>query len=172
VAISEAYCRKGLKILFTTAGKEELSQAEDAAEEWFLELRGKFERGELGELEAVNGEKTFRDAAEQFLREFEVITQGERSPIYVADHHRRLRKYLIPFFGDLPLSKVTSGKVQEYRIQRIEQAKADAEAKKAAAPSASEKAKLKLPARSTIHQEIVALRQTLKTALSHGWLSQ
>ena len=27
------------------------------------------------------------------------------------------------------------------------------------------------PARNTIHQEIVALRQTLKTALRHGWLT-
>jgi integrase len=154
-----------------TTGKEELGQAEDAAEDWYLELRGKFKRGELGELEAVNGEKTFRDAAEQFLREFEVITQGERSPVYVAGHHRRVCKYLIPFFGDLPLSKVNSGKVQEYRIHRIEQAKADAEAKKKPDDKADEKAKLKLPARNTIHQEIVALRQTLKTALRHGWLS-
>lgn len=136
--------------------KEELSLAEDFAEEWYLELRGKFKRGELGELEEVNGEKTFQDAAEQFLREFEIITEGQHNPIYVKGHKRRLTKYLVPFLGKLPLSQVTSGKVQEYRIWRVEQTK--------------EKSG-KLPARSTTHQEIVALRQTLKTAMRHGWLS-
>ncbi|MCR6736585.1 MAG: site-specific integrase [Afipia sp.] len=136
--------------------KEELSQAEDAAEDWYLELRGKFKRGELGELVAVNAEKTFQDAAEQFLREFPIITEGQRNQIYVKGHERRLRNYLIPFMGKKPLSEVTGGLVQEYRIHRIEKSK-----EKWGKP----------PARSTIHQEIVALRQTLKTALRHRWLN-
>lgn len=38
-----------------------------------LELRGLFKRGELGDLVKANAEKTFQDAAEQFLREFPVI---------------------------------------------------------------------------------------------------
>lgn len=136
--------------------KEELSQAEDAAEDWYLELRGKFKRGELGMLVAVNAEKTFQDAAEQFLREFPIITEGQRNEIYVRGHERRLRNYLIPFMGKKPLSEVTGGLVQEYRIHRIEKSK-----EKWGKP----------PARSTIHQEIVALRQTLKTALRHRWLN-
>ncbi|HEY0329910.1 MAG TPA: site-specific integrase [Rhodopseudomonas sp.] len=138
-----------------TTQKEELSQAEDAAEDWYLELRGMFKRGELGKLLAVNAEKTFSDAAEQFLREFPIITEGQRNAIYVKGHERRLRNYLIPFLGALPLSEVTAGAIQNYRIDRIEKAKA-----KWGKP----------PARSTIHQEIVALRQTLKTAMRHGWL--
>ena len=136
--------------------KEELSQAEDAAEDWYLELRGKFKRGELGELVAVNAEKTFQDAAEQVLREFPIITEGQRNEIYVKGHERRLRNYLIPFMGKKPLSEVTGGLVQEYRIHRIEKSK-----EKWGKP----------PARSTMHQEIVALRQTLKTALRHRWLN-
>jgi integrase len=139
-----------------STGKDELAQAEDFAEDWYLELRGKFKRGEMQELVAANGEKTFKDAALQFLREFEVITQGQRNAVYVTGHRRRLEKYLIPFFGHLPLSQVTSGQVQEYRIKRTE---------------GSNELRGKPPARNTIHQEIVALRQTLKTALRHGWLS-
>ncbi|MGA2895965.1 MAG: hypothetical protein ABSE22_24160, partial [Xanthobacteraceae bacterium] len=42
-----------------TTKKEELAQAEDAAEDWYLELRGKFKRGELGKLVEANAEKTF-----------------------------------------------------------------------------------------------------------------
>jgi integrase len=126
------------------------------AEEWYLELRGKHVRGELKKLVPANAEKTFNDAAEQFLREFPVITEGQRSAVYTAGHVRRLRNYLVPFFGDKPLSQVTSGAIQEYRIDRIEKSK---------------EKRGKPPARNTMHQEMVALRQTLKTALRHGWLT-
>jgi integrase len=139
-----------------TTKKEELSQAEDAAEDWYLELRGKFKRGEVGKLEEVNGEKTFADAAEQFIREFPIMTEGQRNGQYVEGHERRLRKHLIPFLGDKPLSKVTSGVIQNYRIHRMETAKAE---------------RGKPPARTTIHQEFVALRQVLKLAIRHGHIS-
>jgi len=134
---------------------EGLTGALRFAEEWFLELRGKHVRGELNKLVLANAEKTFQDAAEVFLREFPIITEGQRNAIYVKGHERRLRNYLIPFMGEKPLSEVTAGVVTEYRIHRIEQSKA-----KWGKP----------PARNTIHQEIVALRQTLKTAMRHGWL--
>ena len=49
------------------------------AEDWYLELRGKFKRGELDKLEEVNGEKTFEEAAEQFIREFPIMTEGQRN---------------------------------------------------------------------------------------------
>jgi integrase len=139
-----------------TTKKEELSQAEDAAEDWYLELRGKFKRGDLGKLEAVNAEKTFADAAEQFIREFPIMTEGQRSAQYVEGHVRRLRKHLIPFFGDKGLSQVTSGLIQEYRIHRVEATKAESG---------------KPPARNTMHQEMVALRQVLKLAIRHGHLT-
>ncbi|AXK79545.1 site-specific integrase [Pseudolabrys taiwanensis] len=136
--------------------KDELSQAEDAAEEWYLELRSKFKRGELGELKQVNKEKTFREVAELFLREFKALTEGHRSPIYVGGHERRVKKHLNPFMGDKPISQITSGLVQEYRVHRVEQCKA---------------AGGKAPARNTIHQEIVVIRQVLKTALRHQWIA-
>jgi integrase len=139
-----------------TTKKEELPQAEDFAEDWYLELRGKFKRGDLGQLVKVNGEKTFQEAAEQFLREYPIMTDGQRNAVYVEGHERRLRKYLIPFFGDKPLSQVTSGLVQDYRIHRLETSKAE---------------RGKPPARNTMHQEMVVLRQVLKLAIRHNHLS-
>ena len=139
-----------------TTKKEEISQAEDVAEDWYLELRGKFKRGELGELVKANNEKTFAEAAEQFIREFPVITDGQRNEQYVAGHERRIRNHLLPFFGDKPLSKVTSGLIQDYRIHRV---------------TSTKEATGKPPARNTMHQEIVALRQVLKTAIRHGDLT-
>lgn len=129
--------------------EESLGQAKDFAEDWYLELRGKHRRGE------IKDEKTFREAAAQFRREYEIITEGERNEVYVNGHWTRLDNHLLPFFGDMGLSEITPGQVQEYRIHRREKAIAE---------------RGKPPARNTMHQEIVTLRQVLKTAMRHGWL--
>ncbi|MCC5982618.1 MAG: phage integrase SAM-like domain-containing protein [Oceanicaulis sp.] len=127
--------------------EDSLSRAKEFAEDWYLELRGKARIGQLKQ------ENTFRDAAERFEAEFVIITEGQRSEHYVEGKMRSLRNYLIPYFGDLPLSEVTSGKVQEYRIWRRDNS-----------------IRAKTPSRATMHQEIVTLRQVLKTAMRHGWL--
>jgi integrase len=129
--------------------EDSLSKAKDFAEDWFLELKGKHKRGE------IKDEKTFREAAAQFEREYEIITEGNRHPVYVQGNKDRLRVHLLPFFGDMGLSEITPGQVQEYRIHRRQ--------------TAMER-RGKPPARNTMHQEIVTLRQVLKTAVRHGWL--
>ena len=132
--------------------EESLSHAKDFAEDWFLDLKGKSRRGE------IKGGKSFQHAADQFLREFVALTAGERSPIYVQGHKDRLRVHLLPFFGKKALSEITPGLVQEYRIHRMTSKKH---------PKTGEPMR---PARNTLHQEIVCLRQVLKTANRHGWL--
>jgi integrase len=124
-----------------------LAKAKEFAEDWYLELHGKRRRGE------ITNEKTFREAAQQYLREYEIITEGQRSPRYVEGNKRRLKNYLIPFFGSMGLSQITAGKIQDYRMHRQEHSRVG-----------------RPPARSTMHQEIVTLRQVLKTAIRHGWL--
>lgn len=131
--------------------EESLSKAKDIAEDWYLNLRGKMHNGE------IKTEKTFKEASEQFLREYDIITQGERNKTYVDALHWRSRVHLIPFFGPMGLSEIHSGTVQEYRIRRREQAMAK---------------RGKPPARNTLHQEIVALRQTLKFAIRKDWLDR
>jgi len=85
--------------------EESFDRAKDIAEDWFLELKGKQRRGE------VVGEKTFREAAEQFLREYEIITEGRRNAQYVEGHGRRLKLHLLPFFGRMGLSEISAGKL-------------------------------------------------------------
>jgi len=133
----------------TSTKEDSLSKAKAIAEDWYLELHGKLRSGE------IKTEKTFREASEQYLREYDIITQGQRSKVYVACQHWRSRVHLVPFFGRLGLSEITAGKVQDYRIRRLEEAVAK---------------RGKPPAYNTMHQEIVTLRQTLKTAIRHGWL--
>lgn len=140
--------------------EESLQHAKQFAEDWYLELRGKSRAGLLKD------EKTFRHFAKQFLEEYEVITEGERSPKWVEGHAIRLRVHLLPFFGNLAISDVTAGKVQEYRVHRMTpQDENPAESK------SNRPAKNKPPARKTIHNEIVTLRQVLKTAIRHGALT-
>lgn len=124
---------------------DSLSHAKDFAHDWYLELHGKYRRGE------VKAEKTFKDAAAAFEREYEVITEGQRSPAYVRGHKDRIRLHLNPFFGAKGLSAITPGMVQEYRVSRRQAEKP--------------------PARTTLHHETVTLRQVLKTAVRHGWLA-
>jgi len=122
-----------------------LSRAKDFAEDWYLELRAKKSRGEL------LSERTFAQAADRFTKEYEVMTAGERNEVHVRSHSARLRNHLLPYFGIMGLSQVTAGAMQEYRLLRM-----NAE---------------KPPSRSTMHKETVTLRQVLKTAIRHGWLS-
>lgn len=63
-------------------------------------------------------ERTFKQAADRFLEEYEVITEGTRSPKWVRGHRDRLRLHLLPFFGDLGFSQVTAGMAMEYRVHR------------------------------------------------------
>lgn len=135
--------------------EESLEHAKDFAEDWYLELRGKLRAGDL------KSGKTFRQAAAQFELEYEVITHGQRSPKYVQGHKDRLRVHLTPFFGNMVLSEITAGTVQEYRVHRHQNPRAVPGRKAEDATP---------PARSTLHQEIVTLRLVLKTAERHGWI--
>jgi hypothetical protein len=96
----------------TTTKEESLSHAKEIAEDWYLELRGKVRAGGL------SSGPIFKKAADQFLAEYEALTQGQRSPLWVKAYQMMLRVYLVPYFGKMALSEITAGKVQEYRIHR------------------------------------------------------
>jgi integrase len=131
--------------------RESLAEAKDVAEDWFLTLKGKDRWG--GGL--AKG-KTFRKAAEKFLDEFGVLTNGERSPRYVESLRQKINKHPNPFFGDKPVAEINESLIQDYRVHRAKAVDKDGKA----AP----------PARTTIHIEMITLGHVLKTAKRHGWL--
>jgi integrase len=149
--------------------EEQLYNALQFAEDWYIAMRGKASAGLLPPPqeaeEPAPQEKTFREVADQFMKEYSVITEGQRSPRWVEGHAIRLRVHLLPFFGDLPISAVSSGKVQEYRVLRMTP-------RKEKNPHAKDNRPFKSspPARKTLHNEIVTLRLVLKSAMRHGWL--
>lgn len=147
----------------STTKEESLARAKDVARDWYLGMLGKYRGGQLKE------GKTFKEAAARFMDEFETITQGQRSPIYVQGHKQRINKHLNPFFGEMVLPEITAGTIQDYRIHRMKTGMSRVDQLR--------KADLKdgkhtPPARNTLHQEIVCLRQILKCANRHGWLDR
>ena len=128
--------------------EESLHLAKEFAEDWYLTLRGKNARGEL------TNEHSFAFAGEKFLLEFEADTMGERNPKCLTNHQNHMRLHLLPFFGKSGLSEITTTKIQEYRLARMQS-----------------KYRGKHPAAATVQKEIVTLRMTLKAAVRHGWLS-
>lgn len=143
-----------------TTKADSLALAKQVAEDWYLGLRGKLHAGIL------KTEKTFAEAAKQFTREYEIITEGQRSKRWTEGHSIRLRVHLEPFFGHLGLSEITPGKVQEYRVHRMSSRGVANPHSKSNRPVSN-----KAPAWKTLHNEIVTLRQVLRTAVNHGWLS-
>lgn len=105
-----------------------------------------------------SGGPSFQEAAAAFTHEYEIITQGERNAHYVKTKGDHIRVHLLPFFGKYGVREITSGLVQDYRVHRATSRKD----KKTGEPIR--------PARSTLHSEIVTLRQILKTANRKGWI--
>ncbi len=124
-----------------------LGKAKDFAEDWYLQLRQMKSEGTL-----LSG-PTFAQAAKRFTEEYEIMTEGERNPVYVQGHYGRLRNHLLPFFGKMGVKEITAGAVQDYRIFRLKN-----------------DTNFKPPSRSTMLHEIVTLRHVLKTALRQGWI--
>lgn len=101
---------------------------------------------------------TFKDAADAFVKEFGIITLGERNANYVAQKSMHINVHLLPFFGDKQVADITAGMIQDYRMHR-QTSRIDPKTGKA-----------RKPARATLHGEIVTLRQVLKTANRKGWI--
>ena len=114
-----------------TTKTDNLERAKALAEEWYFYLQLKHRTGEL------RGGKSFKAAADQFLREYEALTAGERNPRYVKRHGDRLRVHLLPFFGDKSVSDITPGLVQEYRIHRMTSRKDEKTGRARCAPRAA-----------------------------------
>jgi integrase len=167
----------------TSTKEESLVEAKDFARGWYMERCVEERHRRRGSEVQSNGQEQplaisvaapidhrrrehkpkpsgpfFKEAAETFLNEFRVITQGERNEEYVDQKALKIRLHLQPFFGDKTVSEITAGLIQDYRVHR----QTSRQNSKTGEPHR--------PARSTLHSEIVTLRQILKTANRKGWI--
>ncbi|MDB5986781.1 MAG: integrase [Nevskia sp.] len=159
--------------------EESLVEAKDFARGWYMErCVEERRRRRAGEAESDTTEQPavevvpsldrrrrqkpigplFKDAAAIFLKEYQVITEGERNQEYVDQKSLKVRLHLLPFFGDKPVAEVSAGLIQDYRVHR-QTSRLN--------PKTGEPRR---PARSTLHSEMVTLRQILKAANRKGWI--
>ena len=137
-----------------STNETQLGKAEKVAEDWYFSLRGGFNPTANIDIKEPPKEKTFIDAAETFVEEYDIQTKGERNPVYARAHGARIKNHLQPFFGGKLLSEINTGLIQQYRLKRSKPNKEG-----------------KVPSQSTLHHEDVTLRLILKTALRHGWIT-
>ncbi|MDE2112493.1 MAG: site-specific integrase [Alphaproteobacteria bacterium] len=161
----QAAARVGGQRFRQSTGEDALDRAKDVAEEWYLDLRGKLRAGQI--VSSVSKEKAFGEAAQSYLREVRVLAATVRSASYVKMLELRMNAHVLPFFQDKPLSAINKGLAQTYRVKRAEETIEKTTIKgKDGAPDTPGKP----PARSTMLQEIVIIRQVLKHAEGLGWI--
>jgi integrase len=161
----QAAARVGHQRFRQSTGEDALDRAKDVAEEWYLDLRGKLRAGQI--IPKLPKEKTFGEAAESYLREVRVLAATTRSPTYIKMTELRMNAHVLPYFKDKALTAINKGMVQSYRVKRAEDTIAKTTVKgEDGAPDTPGKP----PARSTMLQEIVTIRQVLKHAEGLGWI--
>ncbi|PLX87906.1 MAG: site-specific integrase [Desulfuromonas sp.] len=103
----------------------------------------------------------FREAGDKYIQKLE--EEGGKD---LAAKHRRLRQHLVPFFGDTPLSKISSFDVERYKKVRA-QTKAIPGGKK---NRPKDEAALKLTGKGTINRELAVLSHLFNKAVEWGWI--
>jgi integrase len=112
---------------------------------------------------------SFRDAATKYLEKLEV--EGGKD---LKAKRMRLERHLVPFFGDTPLSKISSFDTERYKKQRQQEKSArggdrvSAKSKEQGVKS-SDKAGVAAP--GTINRELAALSHLFSKAVEWGWIT-
>lgn len=157
--------------------QETIPLAKEYAIEWYMEVYAAVKRRERGETvpapsylrgghpdvidrrrRPIASGPTFKMAADAFITEYAISIQGERNEKYVEQKQREIDVHLMPFFGKMTIAEINPGAIQDYRVHRQT-------SRKDRAGTAQR------PARSTIHKEIVCLRQIMKVANRKGWIA-
>lgn len=161
--------------------QEELLLAKEFAMGWYMEkftAERKRQRGEDATAEQPSpragtgkvairhlprrrkpGEPSFEEVSKEFTADYELLTQGERNANYVKRKSDDLRVHILPFLGSKGISTVTGGLVQEYRVHRMTSR---------VSPRTGE---ILRPSRTSLHHEIVTIRQVLKHAYRKGLIA-
>ena len=140
-------------------GRESDGTTRTQAEEFIDKAR---QDAKTGRLNLPKGRKlalTFNDAAEKYLIK---LAQEDGKDLQMKGY--RFKMHLSPFFGDMPLNKVTSFDVERYKKQRGSEAvmRPNGPGDK---PTYGDNTK---PA--TINRELAALSHLLNKAVEWGWL--
>jgi len=142
-------------------GKESEGVTREQAEDFIAKLRTDAREGRLNLPKGRKLALGFKEAAESYLKKLK--EEGGKD---IKAKTRRLNQHLIPFFGNMPLSKIETGDVNRYKEQR---------SKEFAVPGGEknkplDSAKLKITSNGTINRELAALSHLFNQAIEWKWI--
>jgi integrase len=124
-------------------GRESEGVTRQQAEDFVASARTDARRERLNLPEGRKTPLGFREASVRYCDQLE--TEGGRN---IKAKRRQLKQHLVPFFGDKPLSQISSFEIERYKKQR---------ASAGAAPA-------------TINRELAVISHMFNSALEWGWI--
>ena len=150
----------GLRI-HRVVGRESEGTTRTQAEDFIQKVRRDAKDDRLSLPKGRKLALSFREASDKYIRKLE--EEGGKD---LAAKRRRLRQHLVPFFGDTPLSKISTFDVERYKKLRS-QTKAVPGGEK---NRPKDEASLRLTSNGTINRELAVLSHLLNKAVEWGWI--
>jgi len=143
-------------------GKESDGTTRNQAEEFVEKVRRDARDDRLALPKGRKIALSFQEAAGKYLEK-----STEEGGKDLAAKRRRLNQHLVPFFGELPLAKISSFDIERYKKQRSEETALPGGEKQ----KPKDKTKLKLTSKGTINRELAVLSHLLNKSAEWGWTS-
>lgn len=149
-------------------GKESDGVTREQAENAIEKLRTEAREGRLNLPKGRKVALGFQQAAEKYLEKLE--EEGGKD---IRSKGQRFRQYLIPFFGNTPLAKISTFDVERYKKQRQQASSergGDWVSKQAKEKGEHKGAKSGAVAPGTINRELTTLSHLFTKAVEWGWI--
>ena len=145
-----------------TIGKESDGTTRTQAEEYVEKVRRDARDERLALPKGRKIALGFSDAAEKYLHKLE--EEGGKD---MGTKRYRLKCHLIPFFADIPLSKIHTSEVERYKKQRLEEIALPGGEKQ----RPKDETTLKTTSKGTINRELSVLSHLFNKAIDWGWIT-
>lgn len=145
------------KRIHRIVGNESDGTTRSQAEDYIVKIR---QEAKENRLNLPQGRKTslrFREAASAYIERLQ--NEGGKN---IEKKKSQLKLHLVPYFSDLPLSKITSSEVEKYKQHRLEQRILPKHKTK------TEPTKITTPA--TVNRELALLSHIFNMAVEWNWI--
>jgi integrase len=143
-------------------GKESDGTTRTQAEEYIEKVRRDARDERLALPKGRKITLSFSEAGEKYLH-----TLKEEGGKDMDTKRYRLNQHLIPSFGHIPLSKISSSDVERYKQQRLQEVALPGGEKQ----KPKDETKLKTTAKGTINRELAVLSHLFNKAIEWGWIT-
>lgn len=144
-------------------GRESDGTTRTQAEEFIEKIRQDAKNDRLALPKGRKVALSFREAANKYL-----VKLDEEGGKDLVMKRRRLALHLVPFFGEIPLSKISSFEIERYKKQRLQEIALPGGEKQ----KAKDESKLKTTSPGTINRELAVLSHLFNKSIEWGWIDR